>query len=88
LQAEEDLIEIWLNVAKDDQRAADRLLDDLERRSERLAQHPGMGRRRPDIAAELRYLPVGPYLILYRLTEERVEIVRFVHGRRDLKRLV
>jgi toxin ParE1/3/4 len=85
--AEEDLVEIWLHVAKDDQRAADRLLDELERRTNLLSRHPGMGRERPEIAAGLRYVPAGEYLILYRLTPGHIEIVRYVHGRRDLKRV-
>lgn len=29
-QAEEDLIDIWLYIAHDDERAADRVLDDIE----------------------------------------------------------
>ena len=33
---------------------------------------------------ESGYLPSGNYLILYRVIDDRVEIVRYVHGRRDL----
>jgi toxin ParE1/3/4 len=87
-RAEEDLVEIWLRVGKDDQRAADRVLEDLELRTQRLAQHPEIGRKRPDIATGLRYLPVGPYLVLYKVSGDRIEIVRYVHGRRDLKHMV
>ena len=86
-QAEEDLIGIWQYVAKESQHAADRLLEDLERRTNLLAQHPEMGRERPDIAAGLRYVPSGNYLILYRVVQDRVEIVRYVHGRRNLKHM-
>jgi plasmid stabilization system protein ParE len=39
---------------------------------------------RPDIAPNLRYLPVRRYLILYRETAGGIEIVRVVHGARDV----
>ena len=47
-----------------------------------------MGPARPDIAKELRYHPVGSYLLLYRVIDRYVEIVRVVHGARDLTRLL
>jgi len=43
-----------------------------------------MGRARPDIHPECRQLVVENYLILYRDTPEQVELVRLVHGARDL----
>ncbi len=87
-RAEEDLIEVWVHIARDDPRAADRILDELERRTMLLARHPEIGRERPDIAPGVRYMAAGSYLILYRLSEDQVEIVRYVHGRRDLKAMI
>ena len=46
-----------------------------------------MGRLRPDIAPELRYLAVGNYLILYRTVPNGIQIVRVIHGARDLPNL-
>lgn len=86
--AEEDLVGIWINIAKESKAAADRVVDDLDRKTSVIGRHPEIGRERPDIAAGLRYFPSGNYLILYRVLEDHVEIVRYVHGRRDLKRLV
>lgn len=83
-QAEEDLIEIWIYIAQDNPRAADRVLDDIEQRFHALAYNPLMGRLRPDIAPELRYFVVGSYLILYRTVEDGIQIVRVIHGARDL----
>ena len=88
LRAEEDLIEIWAHIAKDDPRAADRTLDELERRTMLLARYPEIGRERPDIAEGVRYLASGNYLILYRLASDCVEVVRYVHGRRNLKQVI
>jgi toxin ParE1/3/4 len=86
-QAEEDLIEIWIYIAQDNPGAADRVLDDIEERFHALADNPLMGRLRPDIAPELRYFSAGKYLILYRTVPDGVQIVRVIHGARDLPHL-
>jgi toxin ParE1/3/4 len=83
-QAQEDLIDIWLHIAADDPGAADRVLDRLEQAAMNLAENPRMGPARDDIRPGLRYLVSDTYLILYQLAEDGVEIVRVVHGRRDL----
>jgi len=86
-QAEEDLIEIWIYIAQDNPGAADRVLDDIDERFHALADNPLMGRLRPDIAQELRYFTVGKYLILYRIVPGGIQIVRIIHGARDLPHL-
>lgn len=83
-QAEEDLIEIWVYIAQDNPGAADRVLDAIEERFHVLADNPLMGRLRPDIAPELRYFAAGNYLILYRTVPDGVQIVRVIHGAREL----
>lgn len=82
--AREDLIDIWTHVAKDDPVAADRVLDRLDEAASNLIQNPEMGPARDDIRPGLRYLVSGSYLLLYRILGDDVEIVRAVHGRRDL----
>ena len=86
-QAEEDLIEIWVYIAQDNVSAADNLLDRIEEKFFLLADQPRLGPCRPDIAPELRYFPVGSYLILYREIAAGIEIVRVVHGARRLESL-
>lgn len=62
--AEQDLEGIWAFVAQDIPASADRLLDKIEQSIARLAENPYLGPARPDIAPELRYHPVGNYLLL------------------------
>jgi Plasmid stabilization system protein len=83
-QAREDLIDIWLHIAADDPGAADRVLDRLEMAAMNLIENPRMGPARDDIRQGLRYLVSDTYLILYRIVKDGVEVVRVVHGRRDL----
>ena len=87
-QAEGDLIDIWIYVAQDNPEAADKLLDEIEAKFSLLADNPHIGPARPDIAPELRYSPVGNYLILYRIIPGGIEIVRVVHGARELTNLL
>jgi toxin ParE1/3/4 len=87
-RAEDDLIDIWLNIARDNEAAADSLLDRIDLVCRSLAAFPELGQARPDLAPELRYMVVGRYLILYRVIAEGVEIVRIVHGARHLPDLI
>lgn len=85
--AERDLIAIWTYIAAENPHAADRLLDALRDRIAQLLAHPRLGRLRSDIAADARFLPIGNYVVLYRLTDDAIEIVRVVHGARDVTSL-
>lgn len=87
-RAEEDLIEIWLYIARDNPQAADRLLDTLEEESQILAENPRLGAGRSDIAPAVRSWPEGNYLILYRKLDDGAEIVRYAHGARRLEALI
>ena len=51
-----------------------------------LAANPKLGRALPELREGMRRWPVGQYLVLYREITGGVEIVRVVHGKRDLKR--
>ena len=83
-KAEQDLIEIWLHIAQDNPVAADALLDEIGSACELLADNPGIGPARFDLAPQFRYYIVRKFLILYRETKKGVEIVRVVHGARHL----
>jgi toxin ParE1/3/4 len=87
-RAEEDLIDIWLRIARDSPRNADRFLDVLNGRIDSLADYPGRGVPRPELGKGIRMLVEGNYLILYRVEAKAVLIARVVHGGRDLRELI
>lgn len=87
-RADEDLIDIWVYIARNNTAAADRIVDGLDEKSRLLARYPELGRVREDIAVEARSFRFGEYLILYRAHSQAVEIVRYIHGRRDLRELI
>ncbi|TIP53395.1 MAG: type II toxin-antitoxin system RelE/ParE family toxin [Mesorhizobium sp.] len=84
-QALIDLELIGDTIAEHNPNAAIRLVDSLERRWDLLTLHPFSGAAREDIAPGIRHLVVGEYLTLYRVGEDAVEILRVVHGRRNIE---
>lgn len=87
-KAADDLLEIWLYIARDNVSAADKVLDSIDARCRMLAEFPEIGTLREDIGPSVRVLVVGNYLVLYRARDDRVDIVRVLHGARDLRDLL
>lgn len=88
-QADDDFERIWLNIALDNDDAADRVLRAINVKIERLRIFPEIGRTRDDLRLGARGLVHGSYLILYEYDAARdvVTIVTVVEGVRDLDRL-
>lgn len=82
-----DLDDIWLRIALDSPPNANRFIQTILDKCELLAETPRIGRPRPDLAPELRSFAVGHYLILYRSTEEGIDVVRVLHGARNIEAL-
>lgn len=85
-EAENDLDEIWLYIAQDNPRSADRFLDHINEKINGLAYFPKMGASRDDIKDGLRVFPVGNYLIFYFPLADGVDIVRVLHGSMEAER--
>lgn len=85
-RADEDLIEIWLAIARHNPEAADRVLDAIEKRWELLSLYPYSGMEREEIAPGIRHQVEGHYLTLYRVAAHGIEIVRVLYGRRHMDR--
>lgn len=76
----DDLDEILTYIADRDITAAERLHGAIEALAERLPEHPFMFR--PGRLPGTREAVVHPnYILIYRLTDEAVEIVNLVHAR-------
>jgi len=83
-EAENDLDEIWLYIAQDNPYYADKLLDEIEETSRKLARFPNMGRNRDELHLGLQSFPVGMYLIFYMPISGGINIIRVLHGMRDI----
>jgi len=85
-ESEADLIEIWLYGAGEiSPDGADKHLRELHAACMRLAEWPNSGRARIELAPGLRSIPVYPHIIFYRVMDAAIEVVRILHGQRDLE---
>jgi toxin ParE1/3/4 len=83
-----DLAEIWAYIAEDSPRQADILAVRIDQEFKVLARNPNIGRARPELLANLRSFPVGLYIIFYIPRPRGIEVIRVLHGARDLKPLL
>lgn len=83
-----DALHIWMDIAADNQTAADRWMDRLVHHFEMLGRNPYAGRSRDELRPGYRSFPVGQYLIFYRVQRQDVSIMHVLHGRRDLQSLL
>lgn len=85
--AVQDLEEIYKYIALDNIDAAERMKHKLQKRWCAAAENPGIGRKRNELQPNLRSVTEGSYLIFYRQIENGIEILRILHGARDLEAL-
>ncbi len=80
-----DLSEIWEYIASDSVDAADRWVAKLKATFDLISRLPGAGHTRTDLAGnDIRFWPVGNYLILYRERKDEVVIEAVTQGSRDI----
>jgi len=85
--AELDLSELWFHVARDSPTAADRLVRRILDTCDMLAQHRFAGELHERFGADARIFTVRPYVVVFRPSDEGIEVMRIVHGARDLEAL-
>jgi toxin ParE1/3/4 len=87
VRADADLLDLWEYIAQDNPAAANAQLRQIATSCQTLADMPGISRARPEIRRGLRAWPIGSYLVLHRDAPGGIEVVRVVHGARDLDAL-
>jgi len=91
-EADSDLFEIWSYIARDNPSAADRVETAIYDACILLAKSPMSGQVRKEFSSRpVRFWTVQQfpnYLLVYRPDTLPVEIIRVLHGMRDLKRIL
>ncbi len=83
--AETQLTDIWDYIASDNPAAATRVLDAFDSAFCMLAESPGVGHYREDLADKRhRFHQVYSYLIVYRWETTLLQIIAVVHASRDV----
>ncbi len=83
-EAAKDLNHIHDYIGRDSPAAAGHFIQMIEERCDTLAENPSLGRSRPELGRNIRSFPAGNYVVFYRPTEEGVDVVRVIHGARDI----
>ncbi len=87
-EAAQDIREIWAYIAADSIGAARRLRLQIFDACQRVADSPGIGHSREDLTDKpVLFWPTGSCLIIYTVRKP-VEIVRVLHGARDIPSLL
>jgi toxin ParE1/3/4 len=86
-QAQNDLEEIldYLDTQSSD--AADRFAIKFDDTCDLHATHPQIGASSEEYAPNLRHFTVWNYAIFYRPIEDGIELIRIIHGARDVPKL-
>jgi len=87
-EAEQDLDQIEDYIGKDNPSAAVKFLERITDRFAQLIEFPGIGRERIEYGPNLRSIAEGECVIFYRQKETSLEILRVLHGRCDIKRVL
>ena len=82
--AEQDLSDIWDYAAESSVERADQLFNLIREKCHRLAEYPEMGRARHELLVNLRSFTVKNYVIFYQPTADGIEVLRVLHGARDI----
>jgi toxin ParE1/3/4 len=83
-QAEADLDEQWAQIAASRPDAADRMVDAILEGSRKHVRFPNLGQNREEIGPGPRRFVVSPDFVLDRQVEDTIEVLRVLHGARDI----
>ena len=86
-EAQADLRDIAYYIARRNPERAETFVDGIIVHCHEIAATPGVGRARDDIGRAMRSIPHGNYLIFYRVIDAGIEVLRVLHGARDITRL-
>jgi toxin ParE1/3/4 len=85
-----DVVEIVLRIRRVNAKAARKLLLAIDDTITLLSQFPGIGPKRQELGDAVRSFPVAKYtdyLIFYRVLDDGIEVIRVLHGARNLPQL-
>ncbi|HEV2294592.1 MAG TPA: type II toxin-antitoxin system RelE/ParE family toxin [Tepidisphaeraceae bacterium] len=84
--ARRDIAQIWSYIAQDNELAATALSNEFDEALTLLERFPGAGRSRDAWQPGLRSYPVRDYLLFYRRVKGGIQLLRVIHGSRDLRK--
>ena len=86
-RAQSDLDDIWYYIAQDNVKAADSLLDTIVESLKPALLFENYGYECSFDGQSIRKIPCGSYLVFFCYTDGGIELLRVIHGARDLQKL-
>ncbi len=83
-----DLRTIARTIALDNPKRAMTFVQELRAKCRLAARNPEVYQLRPDLGNNIRASILGQYLILFRIEEDAVHVLRIAHGARDIRPLL
>ncbi|MBR9917873.1 type II toxin-antitoxin system RelE/ParE family toxin [bacterium] len=86
-QAEEDLYQIWYFIAIENQSPvnAERFILQLDHTIQLIANNPGIGVSKDEYARGVYQFSFQDYLLFYTIIDGGINLVRVLHGARDIQ---
>jgi toxin ParE1/3/4 len=81
LAAVQDAIHIRTYIAEEDPQAASKIADRFDRAISKLATMPSLGRQGRIFGTRELVINATSYIVVYRVRDNRIEILRVLHGR-------
>jgi toxin ParE1/3/4 len=84
-EAAADIDDIWEFIAADNPDAADRMVTTIHTTLATLGDHPKLGSQGRRSRTREFVVAGSPYLLIYRISKDFLEVVHVVHGARNRK---
>lgn len=81
--AERNLDAVWEYIAQDNLDAADRMSERLRAAAEHLIDYPHFGRVGRSRDSRELIVAGTPYILIYRIGRDRIDIVRILHSKQN-----
>ncbi|MCK5242229.1 type II toxin-antitoxin system RelE/ParE family toxin [bacterium] len=87
-EAKKDLLEMWLYIAEENIKAADRFLEKIDKKIKMISRNPAMGIKRQELASQIRSLVADKYVVFYLIRKNQIDIIRVLHASRDVNSII
>lgn len=85
--AEQDFIDIWGYIFLENEIVANKIVEELHKKISYLSEFPFFGVEKPEVYENLRLITYKRFNIYYLVKKNQVEIIRILHGSREIKEL-
>jgi toxin ParE1/3/4 len=85
--AQRDLVAITDWIAANNLDAALRLYEEVDRLLSLIARYPEMGETTESLGEGVRRVTLGDFVLFYRLSGDAIDLIRVLHGARDIHSL-